>query len=312
MDTQTLSKNLRELTPGDFDWKFALYSTHKGRDGLELDFTSCKMKDISSWVESLIANLLTKTLSDKTVTDYTPFLPKETIGALAQSDERIRDQLRDLFMNIQNALEYAPEDYGAGVIPTSAGYAFYGCKKDEDDKITEEVIFMRRSNPFMSGNKVRLCTTAGGEIIQSEKPLLKFTPVTDFLLVQGVCYFFSAGIEKDFALENRHAAICAKQMARIADAGIVSNYEQLERSAMSAKNTRKFLDFDQNILEHISNLGILERMDFLSTYGITTDNEGRMDTYDPEQCELVIDLLCCRSCVDALGRLSVGSKITPR
>jgi len=54
------------------------------------------------------------------------------------------------------------------------------------------------------------------------------------------------------------------------------------------------------------------REEFLATYGVTIDYDGRMDTSDTEQCELMIDLLCCRSCLDPLGRLAVGSNITVR
>ena len=81
---------------------------------------------------------------------------------------------------------------------------------------------------------------------------------------------------------------------------------------MTAKNARKFLDFNDEILEHITGLPIVERADFLDKYGVSLDREGRMDTFDSGDCELVIDLLCGRSCLDPLGRLSVGSNITPR
>jgi len=164
----------------------------------------------------------------------------------------------------------------------------------------------------MSGAKVRLCTSEGAEVITSEKPLLKFTPATDFLLIGGVCYFLTAAIKKDFEMDNRNFAIAAKRMGLIADAAIVSDYENLEAAVMTAKNARKFLDFDSKVLEHITRLPIVEREEYLSTYGVTIDNNGHMDTSDPEQCELVIDLLCRRSCIDPLGRLSVVSSIMPR
>jgi hypothetical protein len=127
-----------------------------------------------------------------------------------------------------------------------------------------------------------------------------------------VCYFFSSGVAKDFALENRHFAIASKRLALIADAGVVSNIEALEKAAFTAKNARKFADFDKQVLEHIARLPVNEREEFLATYGVTIDYNGRMDTSDAEQCELMIDLLCCRSCLDPLGRLAVGSNITVR
>ncbi len=76
--------------------------------------------------------------------------------------------------------------------------------------------------------------------------------------------------------------------------------------------TGKFIGFDKKVLEYIVRLPIVEREEFLSTYGVTIDRNGNMDASDPDQCELVIDLLCCRSCLDPLGRLSTASNITPR
>jgi hypothetical protein len=110
----------------------------------------------------------------------------------------------------------------------------------------------------------------------------------------------------------RHFAIAEKRMKIIAGAEIVSDYEQLEQVAMKGKNARKFLDFEGKVLEHIVRIPILERAEFLSTYGTTIDSAGRMDTADPEQCDLIIDLLCCRSSLDPLGRLSLVNGIMPR
>jgi hypothetical protein len=142
--------------------------------------------------------------------------------------------------------------------------------------------------------------------------VLKFATAVDFLLIGDVGYFFSSAVQKDFSLEDRHLAIAGRHLDSIAGAAIISDYEQLERVVMTAKNARKFLDFDKQILEHIVRLSIVEREEFLSVYGLTIDRNGRVDTSDPEQGEMLVDLLCCRSCIDPLGRLAVGSNITPR
>jgi len=150
------------------------------------------------------------------------------------------------------------------------------------------------------------------DIVTADKPVLKFLPAIDLLIVDGSCYMITGNMGNDLGLESRHFAICAKRMDLIAEKGIVNNYDQLEGAAMTGKNAKKFLDFDKDILEHIERLSIVDREEFLSTYSITIDREGRMDTYDPEQCELIIDLLCCRSCLDPLGRLAVANGISPR
>ena len=313
MDTQTLIEALRALQPGELDWKFALYSTHKSRDGLELEWHLSEMKGISAWVETLKTILLEKTTADKIVAEYSPFLSdKENIAALDKNSDIIRDQITNILINIQNGVSYPAEDFVSGVLPKVAGFSFYGERKDSEGKVAEQVLFMRRGNPFLSGQKVRLCTTDEDEIVTCKKPILKFTAAVDFILIGNVCYFNSSAIEKDFELENRHFAIAAKRMALIAEAGIVSDYEKLEEAVMSAKNAKKFIDFDKDILEHILKLGITDRDDFLIKYGITIDDEGRMDTRDPEQVELIIDLLCCRSCLDVFGRLAVADNLMPR
>lgn len=53
MDTTKLIETLRAMDVDAFDWKFALYSKSKGRDGLELEWNLCKMRDIASQVNRL-------------------------------------------------------------------------------------------------------------------------------------------------------------------------------------------------------------------------------------------------------------------
>lgn len=313
MNTTALTEALRALDVHALTWKFALYATHKNRDGLELEWNLCNMQDIAVQVEAMREFLLKKPVAEKPVAAYSPFLSdKENIGTLEKSDISIREQVTDILLSIQKGQAYAPEDFQTGVLPKTVGYAFYGERKDEDGSVVEQVLLMRRGNPFLTGSTARLFTGAGDAIAPCEKPILKFTTATDFLLIGDACYFLSSAIEKDFAMENRHFAIAEKRMALVAEASVVSDYEQLEKAVMTAKNARKFLDFDKEILAHIARLSIVDREEFLSTYGVTVDHTGKMDTADPEQCELIVDLLCCRSCLDPLGRLSVGSNIMPR
>jgi hypothetical protein len=143
-------------------------------------------------------------------------------------------------------------------------------------------------------------------------PLLKFTPQVDFLLIDGICCVITESINKDLDLESRAAAVCGRRLEQIAQADVVSSYEQMELAALGGKHTRKFLDFDKEILDHIASLSIEARIDFLAAYGITLDADGKMDSAGPEQCEMIIDLLCGRTCTDVLGRLAVGVNIKPR
>lgn len=311
MDTQSLITALREFEPQTYQWQLALYNAKKGRDGVELTVSRCGMQGIASWIETLVAVLLEKTLTDRAVTDYSPFLPKEDIGMLDVSDPRIKGSLFDITSSIEGAFDYSPEDFLSGLLPKITGYAFYGTRTASDGKL-EKALFMRRTNPFLTGQKTLLCTSKGKDITESEHPLLKFMPAVDFLMLNGSAFFLSQGIEKDFDLENRSYAVCAKHLEGIASLGAVSDYEKLEGAAMTGKHAKKFQDFDRELLAYIMQLSVLERIDYLGTYGITVDPEGKMDTRDPEECEMIIDLLCRRSCLDAMGRLSVGSKITPR
>jgi len=318
LDTQSLAAALQGLNLKDYDWKFCLYSASRSRDGVALRWNACEMRDIPRWAEQMVRLLLEKTLTERAVTAYSPLLPREEIGALSQGDAQIRDQIGDILLGVTGAETKAPEDFANGVVARPVGYAFYGlcpAKKDEDGQVIEparEILFLRRTNPFISGAKALLCTGQGDAIAEAQSPLLKFTPQVDFLLLDGVCCLISEGIAKDLELESRANAVAARRLAQIAEADVVGSYEQLEFTALGGKHTKKFLDFDREILAHIAALSIEARIDFLSAYGITLDNNGKMDSADPEQCEMIIDLLCGRTCTDVLGRLAVGVNIKPR
>ena len=322
METQALVTALQGLNPKEYEWKFCLYSSHKSKDGVQLSFARCEMAGIPLWAEQMIRLLLEKTLTERVVTDYSPLQPKEEIGALSQGDERVRDQIGDLLLGVTGCDAKAPEDFVNGVVNKPVGYVFYGLRpiqesgdrEQESGMPPKEVLFLRRANPFISGGGAKglLCVGKGDGIAEAQTPLLKFTPQTDFLLADGICYLLSEAVGKDFDLESRPAAVCARRLEQVAQADVVGSYEQLELAALGGKHTRKFLDFDKEILDHIASLSIEARMDFLAAYGITLDSDGKMDSKDPEQCELIIDLLCGRTCTDVLGRLAVGVNIKPR
>ncbi|MDR1217960.1 MAG: DUF4868 domain-containing protein [Oscillospiraceae bacterium] len=288
-------------------WKFAIYTAHKSRDGVELEWNQCKMAGIEVWIVTVRDMLLRKPVAEKPVAPYSPFLSdRENIATLASSDDMIRQQLAQMCSDIRSADARAPADFVSGAAPRPTGHAFFA-----EDGDGGAVILMRRVNPFVSGSS-RICLAEADEVRFSDKPVLKLTPAVDFLMLDGACYFFSSGVEKDFDFENRHFAIAAKRLEMVAAADVISNIEALEKAAFTPRNARKFVDFDKQVLKYIVGLPLLEREEFLTTYGVTINNEGRMDTSDGEQCELIIDLLCSRSCLDPLGRLAVGSNITVR
>ena len=165
MNTTVLTDALRALDVSSFAWKLALYGTHKSRDGLELEWNLCKMNGIAAQVEAMREFLLKKPVADKPVTAYSPFLSdKENIGALAKTDDMIREQVADILLNIQKGQAYPPEDFLSGVLPKTVGCAFYGERKDEDGPVAEQVLLMRRGNPFLTGSAAKLFTGSGDAI----------------------------------------------------------------------------------------------------------------------------------------------------
>jgi len=308
MDTPTLTQKLQGLLTANYEWSLNFFNSKKSRDGVEFEFGKCGMKDIGVLAENIKTTLLEKVFSDRSVNEYSPFLTKESVGTLPVDHELIHEPISDMMLSLKNAHTLNPEDYVSGLYAWPTGYVIQGKKTDSDDI----VLYIRRTNPFIRPDKNRIYMAEGGMIAASAKPVLKFLPAIDMLIIGGDCFMISNNMNKDFSLESRHYAICAKRMALIAEKSIINNYDQLEAVAMNGKNARKFLDFDREILEYIERLSIAEREEFLATYGINIDKEGKMDTYDPEQCELIVDLLCCRSCVDPLGRLAVANGISPR
>ncbi|MCL1914641.1 MAG: DUF4868 domain-containing protein [Eubacteriaceae bacterium] len=312
MDTNTLTEELRALMPDSYTWKFGLYSTSKSSDGLEMEWSLCNMKNTIEHIDAIREQLLKKSVAEKPVIAYSPFQSgKENIYALDRNDELIKGQLADVLLSIKNGHSYQPIDFSVGVVRKPVGYAFYGELANQDGNGSSgNVLFMRRGNPFLSG--ALLCVGQDDGIEESSAPLLKFPASVDFLLIGGICYIFSSAIERDFSFENRHLAIARKKLESIVTEELVGNYDSFEKEVMKSKNAKKFLNFDDDILKHISRLSIVDRIEFLAPYGVEIDRNGKMDTIDPMQCEYIIDLLCRRSCIDPLGRLSVGNNITRR
>ena len=306
----TLIQKMQSVITADYEWSLNFFTSKKSRDGIELEFNKCNMKELSTLAEAVRITLLEKTLADRPVIEYTPFITNENIGVLPISHELIQEPIKDMLFSIKSADTIAPEDYVSGLYAWPTGYVIQGVKKEQDSE--EKILYVRRTNPFIRPEKNHIYTTLSDDIIAAEKPVLKFLPAIDLLIVDGYCYMITGNMSKDLGLEIRHFAICAKRMELVAEKSIINHYDQLEAVAMTGKNAKKFLDFDKDILNHIERLSIVDREEFLSAYGITIDNEGRMDTYDKEQCELIVDLLCCRSCLDPLGRLAVANGISPR
>jgi hypothetical protein len=298
-------------------WKFALYSLHKSRDGIELEWHLCNMQGIPNQVNLIREFLLKKPVADKPVAQYSPFLSdKQSIGALENDNEMIHSQLWGIFAGIRNGVSYSPIDFVTGRLPKIVGYAFFGehnSENDDTDITSNEntpVLFMRRGNPFMTGSSLYMGTE--DEIVVNNAPIIKLASTVDFLSIDGASYIFSSSIEKDLAFENRYFAIAEKCLEKIAAAEIIGDYDRFESAVMRAKNAKKFLDFNEEVLDYIVGLPIMERIDYLEKFGVELDKGGRMDSYEFTQSELIIDLLCGRSCLDPLNRLSTGSNIMPR
>ncbi|MDR1734009.1 MAG: hypothetical protein LBR73_03910 [Oscillospiraceae bacterium] len=313
MDLKELTDQLRAFQPRNYNWTFALYHAQKSKDGVCLNWNRCAMEGIGEWAEEHRRLLLEKKLQEACVTEYSPLLqPKEEIGFLETGNELIREQMHGILNAIPNADQHAPEDFANGVVNKPHGYVFYGKpgKKalDANPEATD-VLLWRRANPFIPWSKTLLCAGINGTVKESENPILQFKPQTDFLMIAGHCFFLSEAVSKDLDLESRAAAVCDKRLSQLEEADILSNYEMMQLTAIGTKHTRKFLDFNREVLEHVKSLSISGRADFLSPFGISLDPAGKLDCFDEETCALIIDLFCGRVCIDVLGRLSTGKEI---
>ena len=313
MDTSTLTDALRSLQPESFRWKFGLYSVSKDSDGISLVWNLCSIRGIAEQITRQKEYLLKKPVPEKPVCPFDPAISeKENVGSLSFDDPRIKDPIVDMVLSFQKKAPVAIDDFVSGVLRRPVGYAFYGEKPAGNGAAAEQVVLLRRTNPFLPKAADSLYIDNNSAVVKLERPVLSFSDKVDFLLIGGYGYLFTPAIRRDWSLEERHFVLMEKRMKTMLDTDIFSHYENLEQEVSKGKNARKFIDFDNKILKHILDLPASERGEFLTTYGVETDGVGRIDCASEESCELLIDLLCCRSCLDPLGRLSVGKDILPR
>ncbi|MCL2024024.1 MAG: hypothetical protein FWG82_06615 [Oscillospiraceae bacterium] len=307
MTNQLLTESIRTLEPRKLNWELLIYNSAKGRDGVSFMFGKCEMENIGTWVTTVLEAILDTNLQKQTVAKYSSFLPREEIGAVAAESPLMNEPLSEALNGAKSALPYNPEDFLSGMFPKISGYAFHAT--DENGK---DILLMRRANPFVFGNRMLgcICGEDDGVIKESRTPILKFSAKADFLLLDNVCYFFSGAAQRDFALEDRAAALCAQALSLIGECDMVSDFARLEEAAK--KQSRKFEDFSEELMENIGRMSLQARDEYVSTYGVSVGADGRILTNTAEEAGLLIDFLCSRSCLDIYGRLAVGSKIVPR
>jgi len=300
IDSQSLLEGLETFEASQYVWSFALYGFTKSRDGKVMEFTKTQLEGCGDWAQDIAAYMAEKQAKDRPVFLYDAKHPKEVIGALKKEDPRIGPVLTDITLSIENGdawdatdLEFAETKW--------AGYAIYG--KAEDGR---QAIFMRRSNPLQPGNNYRLFVTEGAGLSRFGDTALKCGLTCDFLLLEGVCYFLTESVAKDFELESREKAAAIAALKTIEEAGFVGDISRFQEVAFKPKNMKKFLDFDEAVMNHIQKMPIEDRADYLSHYMIDLDKSGSLGCFDDAMCESIIDLITSRSCLDALGRVVYG------
>ena len=306
---QVFADSLYSFKPDDYIWGFYMYESLKTSDGTVLDFARIKMEGIQPLLEALKEHIITKALSSRPVGIYDPLRPKEAIGAVGSDDPIVKGALADAMLCMDNAQDWQAEELEYSDAKW-AGYAFYG-KQESEENSGKSVLIMKRANPIQPLLKSSFFVSNGESLAETSESILKFTPALDLCVIDGMCYFFSDALARDFDMQGRDRAQAVKCLKIIEESGLVSDMHTFSEAAMKPKNSKKFHDFDEGILSHIARIEIADRIDFLQSYGVALDGGGLLSSYTDEECAYIIDLITSRSCIDPLGRLSFG-KIAPR
>lgn len=125
----------------------------------------------------------------------------------------------------------------------------------------------------------------------------------DVVIIDDTVYLLTLAGEKLFNMERSYKAVCSDKTMEICQAEIVTDADQFQRVASSGHNPRRFVSFNQARFERMKEAETRRQM--ATTFRLTLDADGRIDTSAPDMVEKLIKILCNKGMLDPFDNVPV-------
>lgn len=132
----------------------------------------------------------------------------------------------------------------------------------------------------------------------------------DVLVLGDQIYMFNLSGEKLFNLERAHKSICSSKLEKIKNANIVTNFEYFNEIASTGHNPRKFISFNDEYLEKLSNPDNI--IEVSNKFDIPINGDTKFDTNVEGTSEKIVKVLCRRGMIAPFDNTPMevsGSKV---
>lgn len=133
-------------------------------------------------------------------------------------------------------------------------FIFTGTYTDHEDN-SKNIYLLSRKNPISSykPGKVKKFISRNNVITEINEPIIQFGKSFDALIYNGILYSINHNFESVFNLEYSHKIICKESLSVIEASGLISDIEAYKAFALKGQHPKKFLTFNQAIIDNIRN-----------------------------------------------------------
>lgn len=239
--------------------------------------------------------ITSKLVRKESVLEYSGFNGETVISKIKTSDPLISDNYNKIKQSIENSSDTEDvNEFNANAFIFKAKYI-----NTSDEEIP--LVFITSRAPFKNFKKNRAFTFHKNSYIPFEKELLQLVPYFDLIVANDTLYLFNLGGEGVLNLEKSYKIKCASHLESIGSCDIISDFDHFKAFALSGHTPRKFLTYEQNKLDYLSN-NLSNRMSVSTTFDIPIDTTtGKFDTSNNKSAEKLVKFLCNKAKIDPVN-----------
>lgn len=289
MSYHLIKEGLEKINTID-SWSLALISyNHRTRP---YEYTCYSLNFQSDDIlKNTIAEMCSKFLSivdksEKIVQDYTGTNPKNVVDKISTTSELISDSWKALIQS----LNVCDDSTSLKDIKSNA-FIFTGTYSVDSEE--HNIYLLSRKNPIYTYKKGRskFFSSRHNLVEEISEPLVQFGKSFDVLIYKNNVYTINSNFESIFNMEYTHKIVCKNSLDIIGNATIINDFESYRNFALSGQHPKKFITFDQRIIENIEqekNLKIL-----VDELRIPYNRESRkFDLSDKRYAEIFTKAIC--------------------
>lgn len=275
------------LTSTSVEWNLYIYKKKYKNKSLT-NYEVYKIDDISigSLYSDINNHVLKNYIEKMEIHDYSPEMPKNTIGFIDLKDNNnvLKSSLELLNGCIDNYTQFNSQKLSLD------GYII---ECNISGKTFLKILC--NANPIKHFKHKYLITNGFAEL---SDPILSLNSYCDCIIFNDYTLFFTGKAENIFDLEKHYKVIASQSLTYLESTGIIENFEDFKNYSSVWPKAAKFEGFDIERMKNFLKLDIPIRAQELNKFFIPVNQNGIIVANSPEEREKVLNFICGKLLTD--------------